>query len=44
MIAKWMGLKRLPLLPARPTLHLIAKAAVRVYKAVVENQMDEDEK
>jgi hypothetical protein len=31
-----MGLKRLPLLPSRRTIHLMAKAAVAVYQAVVE--------
>ena len=31
-----LGLKRLPLLPARQTLHLMAKAAVAVYEAAVE--------
>jgi len=39
-----MGLKRLPLLPARHTMHLMAKAAVTVYEAAVENHMVEDEK
>lgn len=39
-----MGLKRLPLLPARPTMHLMAKAAVTVYEAAVENRLVEDEK
>ena len=33
-----MGLKRLPLLPSRQTMHLMAKAAVTVYQAAVENQ------
>lgn len=33
-----MGLKRLPLLPSRQTMHLMAKAAVTVYEAAVENQ------
>jgi hypothetical protein len=32
-----MGLKKLPLLPDRPTMHLMAKAAVAVYEAAVEN-------
>jgi hypothetical protein len=32
-----MGLKRLPLLPSRYTMHLMAKAAVAVYEAAVEN-------
>jgi hypothetical protein len=38
-----MGLKRLPLLPARQTMHLMAKAAVTVYEAAVANQIDENE-
>lgn len=33
-----MGLKGLPLLPARHTMHLMAKAAVAVYESAVENQ------
>jgi hypothetical protein len=32
-----IGLKRLPLLPSRHTMHLMAKAAVTVYDAAVEN-------
>jgi hypothetical protein len=32
-----MGLKKLPLLPSRQTMHLRAKAAVTVYEAAVEN-------
>jgi hypothetical protein len=32
-----MGLKRLPLLPSHQTMHLMAKAAVVVYEAAVEN-------
>ena len=32
-----MGLKKLPLLPARQTMNLMAKAAVAVYEAEVEN-------
>ncbi len=35
-----LGLKKLPLLPARQTMHLMAKAAVSVYEAVVENNKD----
>ena len=35
-----MGLKRLPLLPSRQTMHLMAKAAVTVYEAAVENQRE----
>ena len=31
------GLKKLPLLPSRQTMHLMAKAAVTVYEAAVEN-------
>ena len=31
-----MGLKQLPLLPSRRTLHLMAKAAVAVYEAAAE--------
>ena len=33
-----MGLKKLPLLPSQQTFHLMAKAAVTVYEAAVENQ------
>lgn len=36
-----MGLRKLPLLPARHTMHLMAKAAVTVYEAAVENQQTE---
>ncbi|MCE2812638.1 MAG: hypothetical protein LW850_19805 [Planctomycetaceae bacterium] len=32
-----MGLKKLPLLPSHQTVHLMAKAAVAVYEAAVEN-------
>jgi len=32
-----MGVKKLPLLPSRHTMHLMAKAAVAVYEAAVEN-------
>jgi hypothetical protein len=32
-----MGLKTLPLLPSRHTMHLMAKAAVAVYEAADEN-------
>ena len=31
------GLRKLPLLPSRQTMHLMAKAAVAVYEAAVEN-------
>ena len=37
-----MGLKKLPLLPARHTMHMMAKAAVSVYEAVVENLRNEE--
>lgn len=37
-----MGLKKLPLLPARRTVHLMAKAAVAIYEGAVENQRRED--
>lgn len=37
-----LGLKRLPLLPDRRTMHLMAKAAVTVYEGVVENQRAEE--
>jgi hypothetical protein len=39
-----MGLKTLPLLPARHTMHLMAKAAVTVYEAAVENQRREEDR
>jgi hypothetical protein len=32
-----MGLRKLPLLPSRHTMHLMAKAAVAVYEVAVEN-------
>jgi hypothetical protein len=32
-----MGVKKLPRLPSRRTMHLMAKAAVAVYEAAVEN-------
>ena len=38
-----MGLKALPLLPSRHTMHLMAKAAVAVYEAAVENQRIEED-
>ncbi len=38
-----MGQKRLPHLPSRHTMHLMAKAAVTVYEAVVENRRDEND-
>ncbi len=36
-----MGLKKLPLLPSRHTMHLMAKAAVAVYEGAVDNQRPE---
>ena len=36
-----MGLKKLPLLPSHQTVHLMAKAAVAVYEAAVENSKAE---
>lgn len=41
IVAK-MGLKKLPLLPDRRTLHLMAKGAVTVYEAAVENRLPEE--
>jgi hypothetical protein len=35
------GLKGLPLLPNRRTIHLMSKAAVTVYEAAVENHRPE---
>ena len=37
-----MGLKKLPLLPSQQTMHLMAKAAVTVYEAALENQGRDD--
>ena len=37
-----MGLKKLPLLPSRQTMHLMAKAAVAVYESAVENKRPEE--
>lgn len=36
-----MGLNKLPLLPARHTFQMMAKAAVAVYEATVENNRGE---
>ena len=36
-----MGLKKLPPLPARQTMNLMAKAAVAVYKAAVDKRQPE---
>ena len=38
-----MGLKKLPLLPARQTMNLMAKAAVAVYEAEVDNSQQPKE-
>ena len=38
-----MGLNALPLLPSRHTMHLMAKAAVAVYEAAVENHQIRNE-
>ena len=35
VIVERMGLRKLPLLPDRRTMHLMAKAAVTVYEAAV---------
>ncbi len=37
-----LGLKRLPLLPDRQTMHLMSKAAVTVYEAAVMNHRTDD--
>lgn len=37
-----MGMKRLPLLPSRQTIHLMSKAADTVYETAVENQQPEN--
>ena len=36
-----MGLKKLPLMPTRHTFQMMAKAAVAVYEAAVENRRPE---
>jgi hypothetical protein len=38
LICQSMGKGELPLLPSPRTMHLMAKAAVAVYEAAVENQ------
>lgn len=38
-----MGLKSLPLLPDKQTMHLMSKAAVTVYETAVENGRHEDQ-
>lgn len=40
-VIQMMGLKKLPLMPDCRTMHLMAKAAVTVYEAAVENQRPE---
>ena len=37
-----VGLKRLPLLPSHHTFQMMAKAAVAVYEAAVENHREHD--
>ena len=37
-----MGRKRLPLLPSRHTFQMMAKAAVAVYEAAVENHREDE--
>ncbi len=37
-IMQKIGVRKLPISPVRRTLHLMAKAAVTVYEAAVENQ------
>ncbi len=37
-----MGLKKLPLLPSRHTFQMMAKAAVAVYEAAVENNRPQE--
>ena len=39
-VVRRLGLKHLPLLPSQQTMHLMAKAAVTVYEAAVENQRE----
>ena len=39
-MAARLGLRKLPLLPSRQTVHLMAKAAVAVYESAVENQRE----
>jgi len=36
------GLKGLPLLPSRHTMHLMSKASVTVYETAVENHKSQD--
>jgi hypothetical protein len=38
VIVQRLGLKSLPLMPSQRTMHMMAKAAVAVYEAAVENQ------
>jgi hypothetical protein len=38
-----IGLKRLPLRPSRRTMHLMSKAAVAVYEAVVGGDLSREE-
>ena len=43
VIVAEMGLKQLPLLPTRQTMHLMAKAATAVYEVAVENRFFDDD-
>ena len=36
-----LGRKKLPLMPRRKTMHLMAKAAVTVYETALENQQSQ---
>jgi hypothetical protein len=38
-----MGVRKLPLLPSRHTMHMMAKAAVAVYEAVAEGHPERQE-
>ncbi|QDU62715.1 hypothetical protein Pan216_35840 [Planctomycetes bacterium Pan216] len=38
---KNVGRRQLPLMPGKPTMHLMAKAAVTVYEAALENRQPE---
>lgn len=37
-----LGLRDLPLLPSQQTMHLMAKAAVTVYEAAIENRHERE--
>jgi len=42
VVVRRLGLKSLPLLPSQKTMHLMAKAAVAVYEAAVQNQRESE--